>query len=69
MDDNLDASSKPSKSSYTLEKQHLETIILKLDRMEAEIDIVKSAVFNYTSQTKVIKDKIEDILQNPKITL
>lgn len=49
-----------SRSKFTPE-YYLETIILKLDKIEAELETVKSVVFGYGKQTSLLNDRIENI--------
>lgn len=42
-------------------ENNIETIILKLDRVEAELEVVKSVVFKYGKQVNFLNGKIEHI--------
>ncbi len=55
-----------SRSKFTPE-YYLETIILKLDKIEAELETVKSVVFGYGKQTSLLNDRIENIEERKKL--
>ncbi len=55
-----------SRSKFTTE-YYLETIILKLDKIEAELETVKSVVFGYGKQTSLLNDRIENIEDRKKL--
>ncbi|UCH12610.1 MAG: hypothetical protein JSW18_01310 [Candidatus Omnitrophota bacterium] len=57
---------KKGKSRFTPE-YYIETIILKLDRIEAELETVKSVVFGYGKQTSLLNDRIENIEERKKL--
>ena len=51
---------KKGKSKFTPE-YYIETIILKLDRIEAELETVKSVVFGYGKQTRLLNDRVKQM--------
>lgn len=51
---------KKGKSKFTPE-YYIETIILKLDRIEAELETVKSVVFGYGKQTSLLNDRVKQM--------
>ncbi len=57
---------KKGKSKFTPE-YYIEIIILKLDRIEAELETVKSVVFGYGKQTRLLNDRIENIEERKKL--
>lgn len=48
-------------------ENNIETIILKLDRVEAELEMVKSVVFKYGKQVNFLNGKIECIEEKNKL--